>query len=93
MDSLTIFGAIGAFIILYAFIMNQTHRWKDTYLVYDLFNFVGSVILVTYAIILKSYPFLILNGVWGLLSLRDIFVDFKRNSHHHTRSFYKKWLN
>jgi amino acid transporter len=92
MDFLTVLGASGAALILVAFIMNQKHLWKDEYLVYDLVNFVGSALLVTYAILLKSYPFLVLNGVWALVSLRDIVADFKRNGTKKGGGFYKKWM-
>lgn len=68
----TLIGSIGAAIILIAFILNQFHIWKDTDFKYDLLNFLGSVLLVVYAILLKSYPFLILNTIWGLVSLKDV---------------------
>lgn len=92
MDPINLFGAFGALLILIAFIMNQLHKWKDEYLIYDLFNFIGSLILIVYAILLRSYPFLILNGVWAAVSMRDIFKDLQRNSGRESHSFFKKWL-
>ena len=70
-----IIGIIGATIILIAFFMNQIGKWKTDDLVYDLVNTVGSGILIVYAVILQSIPFIILNGVWALVSLRDVFID------------------
>lgn len=92
MDYITIIGTSGAFLILIAFAMNQTKKWKDDYFIYDLVNFIGSMLLVIYAIILKSYPFLILNGVWAILSLRDMVVDLQRNSERTRKNFIQKWL-
>ncbi|MFH1012217.1 MAG: hypothetical protein V1760_00505 [Candidatus Peregrinibacteria bacterium] len=92
MDKTTLVGASGATIILIAFILNQTGRWKNEYFIYDLFNFVGSVVLIIYAVILSSYPFMVLNFVWGAVSLRDIFADLIRNSRKKERGFFGKWF-
>ncbi len=73
----TLVGTFGAFLILIAFILNQFHIWKDTDFKYDLLNFLGSLLLVTYALLLKSYPFIILNTVWGLISLKDLITKIK----------------
>lgn len=65
-------GILGAAIILYAFLMNQTGRWKPTDFFYDLLNFIGSAILIFYSFFEGVYPFAILNTVWALVSLKDI---------------------
>ncbi len=81
----TTIGVVGMALILLAFFMNQTHRWKDDDLIYDVTNFIGGVLMVIYAFILNSWPFLILNGVWSLVSARDIYFDLhkkkKKKSH------------
>jgi len=71
-------GFSGMLIILFAFIMNQTHRWRDDFLIYDGFNALGSFLLIAYAIMISSYPFLILNLVWFIVSIRDVFLDLKK---------------
>ena len=73
-------GSTGAGLILLAFVLGQLHKWKDTYFIYDFVNLVGSVLLIWYAILLSSWPFLVLNGVWALVSLRDVVTDLRRNS-------------
>lgn len=90
MQSYDLIGISGASIILIAFVMNQTKKWRDDFLVYDAFNFVGSVLLIIYAIVLKSYPFIILNSVWAIISLRDVFVDLKRKNFKHQTAVGKK---
>ena len=72
-----IIGFGGMTLILIAFICNQIHKWKDDDLIYDLFNAVGSLGMVYYAYSLKSWPFLILNGIWALVSIKDVFLDLK----------------
>lgn len=92
MDPVTLLGFFGAALILLAFILNQKHIWKDDYLVYDLVNFIGSAILIFYAVINNAWPFVILNGVWAAMSLRDMYLDLQRNAERTGRGFYKKWL-
>lgn len=74
----TILGTIGAFLILLAFILQQRHVWEAEDLKYDGVNLIGGLCLVIYAVMLKSYPFLILNGVWAIISLRDVVQDILR---------------
>ena len=71
-------GIIGMFLLLLAFLLNQLNIWKADYLIYDLTNAVGGIMMVIYAYLIDSWPFLILNAVWGLFSLKDVFVDLKR---------------
>lgn len=73
-------GALGAGLILLAFILGQLHIWKDTYFIYDFINFLGSGLLIYYAWIGSAWPFFILNTVWALLSLRDMINDLTRNT-------------
>lgn len=72
MDITLIIGASGALLILIAFVANETHKWKDTDLIYDAVNFIGSALLLVYAILLVSYPFIILNAIWAGVSLKDV---------------------
>ena len=67
-----IIGVIGASLVLLSFILNQTHKWRDTSLRYDAVNFIGSALLILYAIMIGSWPFVILNTIWAGVSLRDI---------------------
>lgn len=73
----TLIGTIGSILILIAFILNQVHKWKDTYKVYDFFNFLGSIFLLIYAISLESYPFIVINTLWAIVSLRDLIKSAK----------------
>jgi len=74
----TLIGTAGASIILIFFLLNQFHRIDRDSIWYDIGNFIGSALLVLYAYLLSSVPFLILNAVWAFVSLKDIFTDAKR---------------
>jgi len=86
-------GATGASLILIAFILGQLHIWKDTYFIYDLINMIGSTLMLIYAWIGFSWPFIILNLVWALVSLKDVIFDFKRNSkRNNSMGPWYKWM-
>jgi lipid-A-disaccharide synthase-like uncharacterized protein len=77
MDTTTLIGTSGAALILITFVLNQSHKLSNDSLIYDALNFIGSGLLLLYAILLSSLPFAILNSVWAIISLRDIFRDLK----------------
>lgn len=72
MDTTLLVGVIGATIILIAFLLNQLNIWRNDTFGYDLSNLIGSLVLIYYAVLLDSIPFLILNTVWALFSLKDV---------------------
>jgi FMN phosphatase YigB (HAD superfamily) len=74
----TFVGIIGAFLILIVFLLNQFDKLKNDNFYYDFLNFLGSVFLVYFAYMTSSWPFFILNSVWGLVSLKDCISYFKR---------------
>lgn len=69
-----IFGTSGAVIVLAAFLLNQTKRLTTESFTYDFLNFIGSVVLLIYAITIASYPFVAINIIWGGFSLKDVIV-------------------
>lgn len=75
---ITALGIVGASLILLAFILEQNQTWKNTDLKYDLVNAVGSLILVTYGILINGWPFVVLNSVWAIVSIKDVVTDLKR---------------
>ncbi len=78
MDTTTLIGVIGAGLLLIAFVLNEFKKLSTESLAYDALNLVGASFLVWYAILLQSIPFLVLEGIWALVSLRDVFLDLAR---------------
>lgn len=72
MDANTLIGSAGALLLLIAFVLNEAHVWSEDERRYDLVNLAGAGLLVAYAWLIHSYPFLILNAVWALVALRDM---------------------
>ncbi|OGM10784.1 hypothetical protein A2Z22_02765 [Candidatus Woesebacteria bacterium RBG_16_34_12] len=72
MEPKNIIGTLGASIILIAFSLNQTHKLNEDSWSYDFINLIGSVFLVIYAFTIASFPFLVLNLIWAIVSLKDL---------------------
>jgi len=90
---INIIGLTGMILILFAFLMNQLHKWRDTFFIYDITNAIGSILLIIYSFLINSWPFIILNGVWFIISMRDIFLDIGTKERYRTNIGYKKKRN
>ena len=77
-DFYMILGIIGMVCILIGFFMIQSHRWTQDDTAYDALNFIGSALLVLYGVVGHAWPFVILNTVWGIYSLKDVIADMER---------------
>jgi hypothetical protein len=77
MDYTTLVGLVGASIILVGFLLNQTGRLNADSLLYDVLNAVGSLVLIYYAVLLDSYPFVVLNAVWLIVSAHGLYKSFR----------------
>lgn len=88
MDTPFIIGLIGTTLVLVAFFFAQVHRWRDDFLLYDSFNFIGALFLLYYAASLNSIPFTISSTAWAILSLRDIYIDLRRDGAKIRRTFF-----
>ena len=72
MDTTTLIGVIGAGLLLCAFIANEFKKLSVESFWYDFINLVGAFFLVWYAVLLNSLPFIVLESIWALVSLRDV---------------------
>lgn len=77
MDIWLVIGVVGMLCILVAFFCLETHRWSADGITYDAMNLLGSLLLVINAWHGRAWPFLILNAVWALVSLRDVLSDLQ----------------
>ncbi|MDP2695943.1 MAG: hypothetical protein Q8O87_01675 [bacterium] len=80
MDTTIIIGSVGATLILITFFLNQFHKLSNDSLIYDVINFIGGVLLLIYSILLDSVPFMVVNAVWSIVSLKDIITDLGRDN-------------
>ncbi|MDO8561934.1 MAG: hypothetical protein Q7S05_03855 [bacterium] len=71
-------GLISALCALFAFIANEYGYLKNEDVSYDLLNFLAGLGLVTYALSIHALPFVIVNGVWALVSGIDLYIYAKK---------------
>jgi len=74
----TLIGILGALLVLVCFVANELNVLDRHSLIYDVGNVLGSVLLIIYAYLIGSWPFLILNAVWAAVALRDLFRSSKK---------------
>ena len=60
---------LGSLLVLTAFVAGQLRRMEPSDFAYVLLNLVGSAILAAVALIEQQWGFLLLEGVWAVVSL------------------------
>lgn len=73
-----IIGIIGTTMMLTAFILNIIDKIDDDDLSYILLNFFGGAIACYASYMIPYYPFVVLEGVWTLVSGWGIYDYIKR---------------
>ena len=73
MNIVTLLGIFGATLVLIGFVGNRLRYWRSNSRSYVVINALGSLALVVYSTIIESYPFIVLNVVWLLFSVNDLF--------------------
>ena len=71
-------GFIGVFQILLAYILNVNGKLNRSDLTFILLNFIGASMACLASILMNYFPFIVLEGVWAIVSLISLLK-------------YKKW--
>jgi len=77
MSSIDWIGFIGVFQILLAYILNVLGKIKSKDLSFILLNLIGAGMACMASILMEYVPFIILEGVWAIVSLISL-VKYKR---------------
>ncbi|BAO56307.1 CBU_0592 family membrane protein [Nonlabens marinus] len=65
-------GAVGVFLILLAYFLNVIGRVKTVSLTFILLNLVGASLACAASILLRYWPFILLEACWSLISLGSL---------------------
>ncbi|MGH7392587.1 MAG: CBU_0592 family membrane protein [Candidatus Rokuibacteriota bacterium] len=74
-----VLSVVGALIILAAYAANQRGRLDRTDRLYSALNFVGAALLTVVAYRAGQWGFVLLEGVWTLISLPPLIVPPRRS--------------
>lgn len=69
---------LGSLLILIGFVFSQLGKLKTTSLNYLLLNAIGALILGIDAFIGKQWGFVLLEGVWSIVSIQGLFRYFNK---------------
>lgn len=72
MNSIDWIGFIGVFLILIAFFLNERELISTKNLWFIILNLVGASLACLASILLNYWPFIILEGVWALISVNAL---------------------
>jgi len=78
MSNLEILGLFGTSMILIAYLGLQVQYFTHDNIYYDLINLFGALVLTVYAYLSGTVPFVILNVIWSLVAIKDIYFYFKK---------------
>lgn len=73
-------GFLGVFQILLAYYLNVTGRVTSRHLAFILLNLTGAAMACMASILIKYLPFIILEGIWALVSVYALLTRARAGS-------------
>jgi uncharacterized membrane protein YjjP (DUF1212 family) len=70
-------GFVGVFLILLAYFLNSFGLVTTKNLTFILFNLIGSILACLASVLLNYIPFILLEGIWALVSLVGLLKYYK----------------
>lgn len=70
-------GFIGVFQILLAYFLNSIGKISNKHLMFILLNLIGAIMACLASVLLNYWPFIILEGIWAMVSLYAL-LNYKK---------------
>ncbi|NCO64011.1 MAG: hypothetical protein GW839_12060 [Flavobacteriales bacterium] len=70
-------GFLGVFQILLAYVLNVTERVSNKSFIFLILNLSGATMACIASVFLNYWPFIILEGIWALVSLYSLMAYFR----------------
>ncbi len=67
-------GTVGVTILLIAYFLNLVQKIKNNSIAYLFLNFTGAAVACFASVLLKYWPFIILEGCWTIVSAAGLFT-------------------
>lgn len=78
MNIADLIGFIGVSLILIAYFLNINNKLDANDLSYILLNLVGAFMACVASVMMKSYPFVLLEGIWTIVSIAGLVKHFRK---------------
>jgi len=79
MNFIDLLGFVGVALILLGYILNVSNIISNNDLLFILLNLIGASLACLASILLKYMPFVILEGIWALISLNSLFKKYRKS--------------
>jgi uncharacterized membrane protein len=66
-------ASTGVIILLIAFLLNMYKKLTAQSKAYTFMNFIGAVLCCTSSILIRFYPFVVLEAIWAIFALLSLF--------------------
>jgi hypothetical protein len=73
-----IIGSVGVLVLLIAFVLNLLNKISRESIIYILMNIIGAGLACYASYLIQYIPFIILEGVWTLVSVIALLRYYKR---------------
>lgn len=87
MNATDLIGFIGVLLILIAYFLNLNHKLDSSDIRYILMNLIGAILACLASILMKYYPFILLEGTWTLVSIVALFKYLKNKKKRLAKEF------
>lgn len=77
MSNSDLIGFIGVLLILIAYFLNINNKLESDNIIYILLNLFGGVLACLASVLMKFYPFVLLEGTWAVVSLMALLKHLK----------------